>query len=65
MTIPRKDTMWSLSSAGNHWRRLDGKLLVVGYNESHGRYWARADQRFAEGSLETLSEAKAAAERIA
>ena len=64
MTYPTHDTNWALSAKGNHWRRLNGKLLVVGYNESHGRYWARADQRFAEGCLETLGEAKAAAERM-
>jgi hypothetical protein len=54
-------TDWALSSKGNHWRRIDGKMVSAG-RKKDGTYWAMADGIFAEGNFYTLPEAKAAAE---
>lgn len=55
------DTDWAVSSKGNHWKRINGKVATVG-RKPDGRYWALADGIFAEGNFYTLPEAKAAAE---
>ena len=54
-------TDWALSSKGNHWRRINGKMVSAGQKKD-GTYWAMADGIFAEGNFYTLPEAKAAAE---
>lgn len=57
------DTEWKLSAKGNHWRRVSGKLLVVGKRKSDGRYWAMHGGTFLSGSYEYLSDAKRAVEK--
>jgi hypothetical protein len=54
------DTDWSTSQKGNEWRRIDGKVLVVG-RKKDGRYWAMVDGEFLEGSFVTELLAKSAA----
>jgi hypothetical protein len=61
MNYPTHDTDWAISSKGNHWKRKDGVLLVVGKRKD-ARYWARRGDDFISGSFPTLSEAKRAAE---
>ena len=54
-------TDWAISSKGNHWRRINGKIVSAG-RKRDGKYWALADGIFAEGNFYTLPEAKSAAE---
>ena len=55
------DTDWTLSNKGNHWRRLHGRLLVVG--ESKYGFWARVGDTFVKGRFEDIDGAMNAAER--
>lgn len=55
-----KDTEWGISSKGNQWRRINGKLLIVGRNKSGG-FWARAGDDFVKGTFLTEMAAKIAA----
>ena len=61
MSYPTHDTDWALSAKGNWWRRINGKVLVVGRNE-YGFYWVLADGTFLEEHFETQDEAQLAAE---
>jgi len=45
MSYPTHDTDWAISAKGNDWRRLNGKLLVVGKNKTGG-YWAMVNGDF-------------------
>jgi hypothetical protein len=56
-------TDWALSSKGNQWRRLHGRLLVVG--ESKFGIWARVGNYFVKGPFDDLDDAMRAAERNA
>ena len=55
------DTDWTRSNKGNQWRRLHGRLLVVG--ESKFGIWARVGDTFVKGRFSDTAEAKSAAER--
>ena len=55
------DTDWAVSSKGNHWKRINGKVATAGQKRD-GSYWGMADGIFADGNFYTLQEAKAAAE---
>ena len=57
------DTDWALSSKGNHWRRMHGRLLVVG--QSKFGFWARVNDYFVKGPFDDLDDAMRAAERNA
>lgn len=54
-------TDWTISSKGNHWRRINGKIVSAG-RKRDGKYWALADGIFADGTFYTINEAMAAAE---
>lgn len=54
------DTQWSTSQKGNEWRRIDGKVLVVGRRKD-GRYWAMVDGEFLKRSFVTELLAKSTA----
>ena len=43
MMSPTHDTSWTISAKGNLWRRLDGKILVVGESKDGEYYWAMRD----------------------
>jgi len=64
MTYGNHDTDWATSAKGNEWRRIDGHLLVVGQLRD-GRWWARLDDDFIEGSWASEAEAKERAEEEA
>jgi hypothetical protein len=55
------DTDWAVSSKGNHWKRINGKVATAG-RKKDGKYWAMADGIFADGTFYTINEAMAAAE---
>ena len=55
------DTDWALSARGNYWKRLNGKVLVVG-EKNNGEYWAMYDGDFVKGSFSTELKAKSALE---
>lgn len=57
-----QNTNWALSAKGNHWRRLDGKVLVVGQSKASGDYWARQDGEYLKGKFCTNEQAQHAAE---
>lgn len=59
---PQSDTDWALSEKGNWWRRINGKVLVVGCR-ADGGYWAMVSGNFMEGSFESQDQAMHAAER--
>jgi len=54
------DTDWTLSNKGNQWRRLHGRLLVVG--QSKFGIWARVADTFVEGRFHDIHDAMRAAE---
>ena len=54
------DTDWTRSNKGNQWRRLHGRLLVVG--ESKFGIWARVGDSFIKRQFDDLEDAKRAAE---
>ena len=39
------DTDWAVSSAGNLWKRSDGRILIVGSKDGKN-YWVRVDEKF-------------------
>jgi hypothetical protein len=46
MGYSNRDTDWDLSAQGNYWRRINGRVPVVG--AKHGEwYWAMVDGKFA------------------
>lgn len=56
------DTEWRSSDMGNQWRRLNGKLLVVG-KASSGGYWVSVSSKILKGRIfNSLSEAQIVAE---
>jgi hypothetical protein len=57
------DTDWTRSNKGNQWRRLHGRLLVVG--QSKFGFWARVADTFVEGRFNDIDDAMRAAERNA
>jgi len=57
-----ENTNWTLSSKGNHWRKLDGKVLVVGQSKTSGDYWARQDGEYLKGKFRTKEQAQYALE---
>ncbi len=57
-----QNTNWALSAKGNHWRSLDGKVLVVGQSKANGDYWARQDGEYLKGKFRTKEQAQHAAE---
>jgi hypothetical protein len=59
-----QDTNWAISSKGNQWRRINGKLLVVGRNKNGG-FWARVGDDFVKGKFPTETAAKVAAAKEA
>lgn len=59
-----QDTDWATSSKGNQWRRINGKLLIVGQNKTGG-FWARVDDDFVKGKFPTEMAAKVAAAKEA
>lgn len=58
------DTDWASSSKGNQWRRINGKLLIVGRNK-YGGFWARVEADFVKGKFSTEMAAKVAATKEA
>lgn len=62
MNFSTQDTNWALSAKGNYWRRLDGKVLVVGQSKNSGDYWARQDGEYLKGKFRTKEQAQHAAE---
>jgi len=59
--MSEKDTEWAPSSKGNQWRRLHGRVLIVG--ESEFGVWARVDDSYLEGPFKDLDDAMFATER--
>ena len=59
---PTHDTDWKTSSKGNHWRRIDGIVLVVGQFKTSDDYWAMRDGKFLSGRFRSLDQAQCAAE---
>jgi lipocalin len=53
-------TDWAISQKGNQWRRINGKVLVVGKRKD-GKFWAMFDGEFLKGSFATELLAKCAA----
>jgi hypothetical protein len=64
MNYSTQDTSWTISAKGNHWRRLDGKVLVVGEYKDSDNYWAMRDGEFLKDKFQTLQLAKQAAEKV-
>ena len=64
MNYSTQDTSWTISAKGNHWRRLDGKVLVVGEYKDSDNYWAMRDGKFLKDKFQTLQLAKQAAEKV-
>jgi len=61
MNYPTYDTDWSESSKGNQWKRVNGRVLVVG-RKKDGNFWARVDGTFVEGTYRSIFGAMHAAE---
>lgn len=59
---PTHDTDWKTSSKGNHWRRIDGIVLVVGQFKTNDDYWAMRDGKFLSGRFHSIGRAQYAAE---
>jgi len=64
MNYSTQDTSWTISAKGNHWRRLDGKVLVVGEYKDSDNYWSMRDGEFLKDKFQTLQLAKQAAEKV-
>ena len=56
MSYSNRDTDWDLSAKGNYWRRINGKVLVVGTKDGEW-YWAMMDGNFAADMYGTVEEA--------
>lgn len=63
MSYSTRDTDWDLSAKGNYWRRINGKVLVVGTKDKEW-YWAMVDGQFADDMYRTPDEAQTAAEEL-
>jgi hypothetical protein len=57
----QNDTDWAESSAGNLWKRSDGRILIVGSKDGKN-YWVRVDEKFITKKFDSESEAQEAAE---
>ncbi len=64
MNYSTENTNWAISAKGNYWRRLDGKVLVVGQSKASGDYWARQDGEYLKGKFRTKEQAQHAAETV-
>ena len=64
MMSPTHDTSWTTSAKGNLWRRLDGKILVVGESKDGEYYWAMRDGEFLKDRFQTKQLAQQAAEKV-
>ena len=53
---------WAISAKGNHWRRIDGIVLVVGQFNTSDDYWAMRDGKFLSGHFNSIGNAQYAAE---
>lgn len=62
MNNSENNTNWAISSKGNNWKRINGVVLIVGYNKASGKYWARRGNDFIKGSFETEQSAMSALE---
>ena len=60
----QRETNWKLSAKGNWWRRMTGKILVVGQGEDDS-CWAMVEGRFLEDHFDSIEQAQSAAERRA
>lgn len=56
------NTDWVLNAKGNYWRRLSGKLLMVGLFRDSGYYWALRDGEFLKREFRTEEQAQIASE---
>jgi hypothetical protein len=63
MNYPTHDTNWATSAKGNDWRRINGKVLVVGKNKT-GSYWAMIDGKFLINIFSTKLAAMNAANEV-
>jgi hypothetical protein len=57
----QNDTDWAESSAGNLWKRSDGRILIVGSKDGKN-YWVRVGEEFIPNKFDSESEAQEAAE---
>ena len=55
------DTDWAPSHAGNTWKRVNERILVVGSKDGK-RYWARVGEEFISKKFNSKGEAQEAAE---
>jgi hypothetical protein len=62
MNYTSKNTNWAISAKGNHWRRIDGIVLVVGQFKTNDDYWAMRDGKFLSGRFHSIGHAQYAAE---
>jgi hypothetical protein len=62
MNHTSKNTNWAISAKGNHWRRIDGIVLVVGQFKTNDDYWAMRDGKFLSGRFHSIGHAQHAAE---
>lgn len=64
MNFFEDNTMWAKSAKGNHWKKINGVVLIVGGSDSK-KYWARVDDEFLPDRYESIEEAKNAAQEMA
>lgn len=57
--LSQPDTNWEASKRGNQWRRLAGKVLVVGQRKDQS-FWAMVDGEFVSGTSDSDLPAKTA-----
>jgi len=58
--LSQPDTNWEASKRENQWRRLAGKVLVVGQRKDKS-FWAMVDGEFVNGTFHSDLLAKTAA----
>jgi hypothetical protein len=62
MSHTSDNTSWAISAKGNHWRRQNGVVLVVGQFKANSDYWAMRDGNFIKGRFCSMEDAQYAAE---
>ena len=62
MSHTSDNTRWTISAKGNHWRRQNGVVLVVGQFKTNSDYWAMRDGNFIKGRFYSIEDAQYAAE---
>lgn len=62
MSHTSDNTRWTISAKGNHWRRQNGVVLVVGQFKTNSDYWAMRDGKFLSGRFHSIGHAQYAAE---